>query len=392
MKIVHVCLSSHVFGEHYAYQDNLLSKAHRKLGHEVIIIAPPYSEFDKKTSRIISVHPERKIIGDGIRLVRLRGAVPCNLNQHLHVFFGFAKVIRELQPDLIFAHGVTPWNYRFLKKYKRQHPEVQIVYDNHGDFNNSCQNKLSYLNVRYFVRHFVVDKIKDTSDHFYGVVPARCDFLHDVYGVPRSKIYLLLMGADEDDMHFEKKDVIRAEIRSRYNVEENDFLIVTGGKVDPLKNIHVLAEAVSRSKYQNIKMLIFGSVREDLKETFERLQSNRIKNIGWIPSSEVYNYFYAADMVMFPGLHSVLWEQAVASQVPCAFSRIKGFEHVDVGGNCVLMDGKTVDYYQDLIEQLYTDKSFYNSLYTQAHSEKTQQFLYKNIAQKVIDDVNMSKS
>ncbi len=386
MKIVHVCLSSNVFGENYAYQDNLLSKAHRKLGHEVSVIAPTYSEFDKKTSKIISVAPGVKTICNGIELIRLRGAVPCNLNQHLHVFWGFAKVLNELKPDLIFAHGVTPWNYRYLKKYKQKHPDVQIVYDNHGDFNNSCQNKLSYFNVRYFVRHFVVSKIKDTSDHFYGVVPARCDFLHDIYGVPKEKISLLPMGADEDDMHFERKDEIRAEIRSLYNIDEKDFLIVTGGKIDPLKNIHVLAEAVSDIKCQNIKLLIFGSIREDMKDTFNRLQSERIKCIGWIPSSEVYNYFYAADIVMFPGLHSVLWEQAVASQVPCAFSKIKGFEHIDIGGNCVLMDGKEMEYYKNLIENIYNNKELYENLYKNAHSDKTKQFLYMSIAQKVIND------
>lgn len=390
MKIVHVCLSSNVFGEHYAYQDNLLSKAHRKLGHEVTIIAPTYSEFDKKTSKIISVAAGTKTMENGIKLIRLKGVLPCSINQHVHVFWGMATVINEIKPDLIFAHGVTPLNYRFLRKYKRQNPDVQIVYDNHGDFNNSCQNKLSYINVRYFVRHLVVSKIKETSNLFYGVTPARCGFLHDVYGVPKKKISLLPMGADEDDMDFDNKEHIRSEVRQLYNIADDDFLIVTGGKIDPLKNIHVLAEAVSNSEYKKIKMLIFGSIREDMKETFERLKSDRIQLIGWVPSNEVYRYFYAADMVMFPGLHSVLWEQAVASQVPCAFSRIDGFEHVDVGGNCVLMDGKTKEYYQPLVERLYSDKDYYNDLYDKAHSEATQQFLYMNIAQKVLDDVKKS--
>ena len=220
------------------------------------------------------------------------------------------------------------------------------------------------------------------------MTPARCDFLHDMYGIPKEKIHLLPMGADDSDMLFERKDEIRYQVRKQYGISDEDFLIVTGGKIDPLKNIHVLAEAVSKSENRHIKILIFGNIRNDLQETFEKIKSKRIQCIGWQPSNEVYRYFYAADVVMFPGLHSVLWEQAVASQVPCAFSRIKGFEHVDIGGNCVLMDGKDADYYLKLIDRLYEDKFFYGSLYSQAHSPKTRQFLYSHIAQKVIDDSN----
>lgn len=386
MKIVHVCLNSNVFSENYAYQDNLLSKAHYKLGHDVSIVTHTYSEFDKKTSRIISVPSGTKTIDGGIKLIRLKPALTCRINKHVHLFRGLRKTVEEEKPDLIFVHGVTSINYRIFKKYKQQHPNVKIVYDNHGDFNNSCQNKLSYLYLRYIVRNFVVRKIISTSDHFYGVTPARCLFLQNMYGVPKKKISLLPMGADEDDMHFDEKEKIRVSVRERYYIKEDDFLIVTGGKIDPLKNIHVLARAVKTSKFKKIKLLIFGSVREDLKEIFEKLKSDRILCIGWIPSNEVYQYFYAADVVIFPGLHSVLWEQAVASQVPCAFSKIDGFEHIDIGGNCVLMDGKTVDYYQQLIEKLYMDKEFYKGLCENAHNNHSKQFIYRLIAQKVIDD------
>lgn len=387
MKIVHVTITSNVFGKDYAYQDNLLSKAHRKMGHDVSIVSSTYSNFDPNTGKTVQAQSGEETIGDNIRLIRLKPVFPWFINHSIHVFWGFRKTIERLNPDIIFAHGIASLNYRFFSQYKKTHPNVKIVFDNHADFNNSCQKKLRYLYSRYIVRHFVMSKIEETSNHFYGVTPARCDFLHDMYAAPLNKISLLPMGADDDDMHFENKEIIRKDVRLRYNIKDDDFLIVTGGKIDPLKNIHVLAEAVSNISNKHIKMIIFGSIRDDLKKVFERLRSERIKCIGWIPSNEVYRYFYAADIVMFPGLHSVLWEQAVASQVPCAFSKIKGFEHVDIGGNCVLMDEKSVDYYKTLIEKIYTDKGFYSELFMNAHSDQTYQFLYSNIAQKVLDDI-----
>ncbi len=391
MKIVHVCLTSNVFGKHYAYQDNLLSKAHAKLGHEVSIIAPTYSEFDKNTGKVISSPVGEEMIENGIRLIRLQPALPTSTNQHIHLFFGLPNAIYSINPDLIFVHGVSSLNYCFFKRYKRKHPNVAIVFDSHADFNNSCKNKISYFYTKFIVKNFVVGKIKNITGYFYGVTPARCDFLHDMYGVPKEKIYLLPMGADDDDMLFDKKYEIRHNVRKQYGINDEDFLIVTGGKIDPLKNIHVLAKAVADSTYENIKMLIFGSIRDDLKQVFDALFSNRIQYIGWLSSNDVYKYFYAADVVVFPGLHSVLWEQAVASQVPCAFSKIKGFEHVDYGGNCILMEGKTADYYQSLMERLYLDHDYYKQILEKSHSKLSNQFLYSNIAQKVLDDINIKR-
>ena len=86
MKIVHVCLTTNVFGKHYAYQDNLLSKAHAKLGHDVSIIAPTYTEFDKNSGKIISSPAGDEIIENGIRLIRLKPALPISINQHVHLF------------------------------------------------------------------------------------------------------------------------------------------------------------------------------------------------------------------------------------------------------------------------------------------------------------------
>lgn len=386
MRIVHACLSSNFFCEDFAYQDNLLPKYHSKLGHEVYIIATTDVRPDEK-GNIISTIAGEKIINDGIKLIRLKPVFSTAVNQHIHAFYNFGKTIERLEPDLIFAHSLCP-NYRFLRKYFQRHPDVKIVYDSHADFNNSCQNKLSYFYSRYIVRNIIAKPCIRTSEHFYGVTPARCDFLHDVYGVPKQKISFLPMGADDDAMRFDRKATIRQQVRNRYGISDDDFLIVTGGKIDKLKNIHVLASAVSQSKFSKIKILIFGSIQDNLKETFEKLKSDRVQCIGWVKSNDVYKYFYAADLVMFPGLHSVLWEQAVASQVPCAFSHIKGFEHVDIGGNCILMEGKTADYYQTLIEKIYQDKDFYQTLCNNAQSEKSKQFLYSHIAQQVIDDVS----
>lgn len=386
MKIVHVCISSNVFGENYAYQDNLLSKYHKKLGHDVTVIAPTYSAFDKNTGSINSEPVGVKYMDNGVKLIRLKPLLPCKLNQHFHMFRGLNDAIEQEHPDLIFCHSMGTLNYTIFPKYKKTHPEVRIVFDNHADYINSWHSKLSYWDSRYVQRNLVVKRNVKIADWFYGVTPIRCDVIHDVYGVERKKIKLLPMGADDEELELCIQQNRREILRRRYAIRDDDFLIVTGGKIDQKKNVHVLANAVSEINNPHVKLLIFGNIVDYLKPIFQQFDPERIIQVGWVPSNEVYHYFLSADLVMFPGLHSVLWEQAVASKMPCAFSKLDGFTHIDFGGNCILLEEQTSDYYQSIIEKVTSDREFYDNIKNTAASQKSNTFLYSHIAQQVIDD------
>lgn len=386
MKIVHLCLCS-PFYEGYAYQDNLLPKYHKKAGHDVTIITSPYGKFIG-TSGNENVGSGVSFLKDGTKVIRLKAILPQKVNMHVYAYSGLYKYLLQEKPDLIFVHGVESVNYVRISHYKQTHPNVKIVFDNHTDEINSLHHWTTRLYSKLVIKNIIVRKLIPIAEWFYGTTPVRNDFLIDHYAIPQEKVKLLPMGADDDEMHIDQKESIRNEVREKYGISSDDFLIVTGGKIDLLKNIHILAEAVAKSEYVHIKILIFGSIQEEIKEVFNRLESNRVICIGWQPSNEVYRYFYAADFVMFPGLHSVMWEQAVASKVPCAFSKINGFEHIDIGGNCVLMEGKDVAYYQRLIDNIYQDQERQIRMKEASESEKCEQFLYSRIAQSVIDDVN----
>ena len=78
--------------------------------------------------------------------------------------------------------------------------------DNHEDEYNhsfadlSLKGKLVYrfcqMNTRLY-RKYVVKA--------YGVTKGRCDFIREVYGFPDSKIELLLMGVDDEKVHYDRQ-------------------------------------------------------------------------------------------------------------------------------------------------------------------------------------------
>ena len=159
-------------------------------------------------------------------------------------------------------------------------------------------------------------------------------------------------------------------------------MIVTGGRIDERKKIHLLMNAVNQ--LENVKLIVFGNVLDDICSQFEEELSDKVIWIGFIQADLSYQYFLAADMVFFPGQHSVLWEQACACKIPCIFGRWQGMEHVNNGGNADFIDDVTVAGIKKTIEDMrFTEK--FNTMKKIAESSNTDVYLYSNIAKKSLE-------
>ena len=49
-------------------------------------------------------------------------------------------------------------------------------------------------------------QINKYASVFYGVLPIRCDFIKDMYGISADKIELLAMGAEMNCLKLERKN------------------------------------------------------------------------------------------------------------------------------------------------------------------------------------------
>ena len=386
MKIVHICLANSVWDESYAYQDNLLPAYHRRMGHDVTIFAPTSAKFDNNGGYIVK-SPGVTILSDGVKLIRVKPLISnYKINNHIHLFRNIYDDIELESPDLIFVHDPSIINNLCLVKYKKKHPNVKIVFDNHSDLINSDRNILSKFRDYVFARYFIVRKMIKISDIFYGTTPARCDYLSDVFNVPKHMIKLLVMGADDEQMRLDEKENIRVQTREKYGVKKDDFLIVTGGKIDKDKNVHLLVDAISAIDDKRLRLMIFGNISPEVESIIDGFGDDRVIKVGWIPSNRVYDFMYAADLVVFTGLHSVMWEQAVAARVPCLFSKLKGFEHIDIGGNALFFENRSVECYRDVISKVLKDQELYARLKMCASTERADDFLYSQIAKRVVDE------
>lgn len=380
MKILHLCLGC-FYIDNYSYQENLLSKYHKKLGYDVEIITSTFT-FDNNGKGYYTNVAKKYTNKDGIPVTRLN--FKSKIGKFLRIYKGTYDAIKSSNPDVIFIHGLQFWDIRQVVKYVKQNKNVKIFVDNHADFSNSATNWLSLNVLHKIIWRRCAKMIEPYTTKFYGVLPARVEFLKNVYKLPEEKIELLLMGADDEKVNKAKDPNVRKAIREKFNIKNDDFLIMTGGKIDNAKwQTLLLMEAVKEIKNDKVKLIVFGSVIEEFKEQVQALSDGKkVQYIGWISSDDAYNYFASADLVVFPGRHSVFWEQVAGLGIPMIVKYWEGTTHVDVGGNCEFIYNCSIDEIKTKIQKFYDNKSFYNKAKNIAEIKGKNIFSYREIAKK----------
>jgi glycosyltransferase involved in cell wall biosynthesis len=385
MKVVHLCLGS-FYPDNYSYQENLLPKYHKKLGYDVEVIASTQS-FDEhgKVCYLDNIGTYQNEYD--IKVTRLPYKSGNKIWKKLKRYIGTFDAISNAHPDILFIHGGQFLDIDQVVKYLKNHPEVTVYVDNHADFSNSATNWISKNILHKIIWKRCEHKIEPYTKKFYGVLPVRVDFLKNVYGLPANKCELLVMGADDELVEKAKNSGARERIRQQFGIKEDDFLIMTGGKIDPWKTqTLLLMQAVKNIDRDNIRLIVFGSVTQELSEQVKSLaDGQKIQYIGWINSKDTYDYFEAADLVVFPGRHSVMWEQVTGQGKPMIVKDWPGTHHVDLGGNVLFLSKDSVDEIQEKIECLITNPDKVTEMTKIAERKGMQFFSYADISKRAIE-------
>lgn len=384
MKILHICLCG-PFSEGFSYQENLLTKYQVKMGLDVCIITSRWGwgtngELEKNEKGVY-------VNDDGVKVYRLNIKKDKPFNNRFRRYEELFESIDEEKPDILFVHGVSFLDMDQIKKYVKKHRDVTVYVDNHADLTNSGTNWLSKNVLQKIIWRYHAHMIEPYTKKFYGVLPIRVDFLKDIYVLPAEKCELLVMGGDDELIEAADTAESKKAIRQKYGLAEDDFVIMTGGKIDAFKTqTFLLMEAVQKIQNPKVKLIVFGSVSADLRARMDALaDGKKIQYIGWVQAKDSFVYFAAADLVVFPGRHSVFWEQVVAQGIPMICKQLPGTDHVDLGGNVRFLENDSVDEIQTCIEELLTDRAKYDSMKKIAMEKGMKEFSYKDIAKRSIE-------
>ena len=381
MRIVHLCLYGPVM-DGWNYQDNMLSKYHKVLGHEVTIVASKW--VWNKDNKLEKYDKSDYVNSDGVRVIRLDIKGKKTVLSKFKRYINLEQVLNELHPDVLFIHNAAYLDIVKVVKYLKNHRSVKVFVDNHNDFSNSATNWISKNLLHKCLWRVMYKKLNPYTKKFYGVLPARVDFLTNIYKTPASKTELLVMGADDEKVIEANSDNNKQKIRHKWDIGENDILIVTGGKIDQFKaQTLLLMQAVKNINKPGIKLIVFGSVSPELRSQVNRLSDGKqVQFIGWIDANQSYEYFAAADLVVFPGRHSVFWEEVAGIGKPMICKYWDGTTHIDNGGNVKFLYQDSVAEIQEAINETINPENYQKM--SSIAIENAKKFCYKDIALRCI--------
>ena len=360
----------------WGYQDNMIAKYHMLDGASVTVIANKYV-YDKE-GNYVRTDASTEYDENGVKIVRLDQIGDKQLKgpaERVH-YKGLYECLTDEKPDIIFLHNPqimdTEDIVRYIKDIKTgknincvdgKPGVIRLYVDSHSDYSNSGRNFLSKHILHGIFWRNKIRKLIPYTEKFYGVLPARVDFMLDRYHTPKDRTELLVMGMDDEKAEEAASPEVRSRIRQELGISENDFLIISGGKIDHSKTQTLLlmraVEKISKElDTDKIRLVVFGSVVDDMKDEFDSIIEETNKNrkiidyIGWLSADGTYPYFASSDLAVFPGRHSVMWEQVAGQGIPMVVKFWEGTTHVDLGGNCKFLYKDSVEEIEEVIKVL----------------------------------------
>ncbi len=264
IKIIHLTMN---YMQGFNYQDNLLPCAMAEDGHEVIVIAPNilhriYKEV-KMDNNIIEA-PESM---DGlVRIFRL----PIHLlGSHVYIMPGLTRLLRQLEPDILFVHCPQQLQLMSAAKYARKRPEIKFVVDNHADLNNTATRWISKNVLHKIFWRLILKRAYPRIDRIFYVSEESKLFLKTLYGIPDEKMEFFPLGGTIPAP--EERASARKRKRLELGLSEDDILVCHSGKLDCLKKTEELLRAFSSVSCGLLRLVIIGSIPDDMKPVLEPL-------------------------------------------------------------------------------------------------------------------------
>ena len=155
--------------------------------------------------------------------------------------------------------------------------------------------------------------------------------LGQVYGVPRERVEVIPLGVDL--RQFQPRG--QAEARRVLGLDPEARILLTVGRIEPLKGLDVLIESLAQmTERRRLQLLIVGGDDRAERE-IERLRAvaaaagvlELVRFVGPIAHDELERYYNAADVVVVPSFYEsfgLVAVEAMASGVPVVASRVGG--------------------------------------------------------------------
>jgi len=313
-----------------------LKEAYERKGHETYVFAPQvdgYIDQEKNVFRYRSVNLTKK--------VKYPIAIPLS--------FRAKKVITEFNPDIIHVHHPFVLSSPAIMYGKKLGiPKILTLhtqYERYAYYIAPIPEKLTQEAIKRIIFNlaYKIDCITTPSGSMKELIKS--------YGI-KNRIEVIPNAIDLDP--FRQKDELKcSEIRKRYNLKEDDKVILYVGRVAQEKSIDKIIEALAITKRKgisNVRLLIVGGgpAIEELKNLVRSLQiEEQVIFTGEVKNEEIRHYYkiaYLFTIASTTETFGIVIIEALASGIPVLAVKAPGAVDILTDG----LDGLLVDNDNDI--------------------------------------------
>ena len=201
-----------------------------------------------------------------------------------------------------------------------------------------------------------------------------------VFKAPEEKVRFLPIGCDTDGAGLITES--KEELRKQNHIDEDAFVVVSGGKIDRTKGTHILIEACERlvKLIPNLHLILFGNIKDDIMQIAR--QKSWIILDGWCDRPKTLSLLKMADVACWPWLHTTLIEDSVASGIPLVVKMSDNVCHFAKEQAGVFLERGDVD---ELEKALLTVRSN-SKIYSKNAEMARQKFSYTTIVERLYEE------
>jgi glycosyltransferase involved in cell wall biosynthesis len=331
------------YSEGMGYSENCLSRALARRGHDVHVVTSTYNVYANEP---MYDDTYRAFLGerqapagtrsvDGYTLHRLEGTLVSG-----YVYMkGLGRKIAELAPNIVHSLEVASLQTfelaarRPLSDYKlfcETHQTLSVMRPYVTQKSGAWLRKSFYWLTRTLPSHLASLMV----ERCYAVAADCVDVAIRYYGVPASKVQLLVLGTDTELFHpveSPEDAARRRELRQSFGYTDHDLVCVYTGRFTRDKNPLVLAQAIDAlSRFDpRFKALFIGEGVQ--KDEIAACRNATIRS--FMTHTRLADHYRAADIAVWPRQESMSMLDAAASGLPViASDRIGSPERVKDSG------------------------------------------------------------
>ena len=235
----------------------------------------------------------------------------------IYIPYLLSKYTKEFQTNIIHAHQTTPWFYSALSRLFN--PKPYLLFEEHGRFYPEIKNKKKILFNKLLINkltHKVVAVSNDIKNR-----------LIEYEGVSEKKIQVIYNGIKIENID---TDNLKKECRKKLNLDEDDFVVGSVGRLDPIKNFPMLIKGIKIAKNQipNLKCVIIGDGPEFSKLN-KIIEDKQLEDIILLTgykkdASRLVAAFDVFVLTSFSEGISMAILEAMSLSVPCIATKVGG--------------------------------------------------------------------